>query len=132
VRAAEVPVAGIMESPTWRRWPRGQKFELSNLGSEAETAYREQIEASRQASGRPAFDAARASWAAQYAVQPDDGAYLGELRAGPRTLEHLLQALETSGADRQQTHEAVDRLAHAGLVRAPAPLPPPEPPPRRW
>jgi len=121
-----------MDRPAWKRWPRAQRFGLSAQGCDAEAGYRDCIVAARAMQGRTAFDGARAAWAARYAVEPDDGLFLGEMRGSPRTLDEIIRSVEASGADRQQTHEAIDRLTAAGLVDALAPPAPPEPPPRRW
>lgn len=122
----------MMDRPTWKHWPRGQRFRLSARGGEAETAYREGIVAARStpahspsAEARSSFDQARAAWAARYGVLPGDGLFLGEMTHEPRTLDELIRLVESSGADRRESHEAVDRLAAAGLVE---PLAPPSTP----
>lgn len=79
------------------------------------------IIASRTAEGRASFDAARASWAAEFHVQPDDGLYLAEIRGGAVTLGQIVEALETAGKTRKDAIAAVERLVDAGLVDASTP-----------
>jgi hypothetical protein len=100
-----------------RRWPRGQKFALSAAGGEAEVAYREAVTAAR-ASGRTALEAALAAWAAPRLVAPGDGVVLSELSGKRLGLPHLVEALETSGIDRNEVRAALDRLVTSGLVEA--------------
>lgn len=78
------------------------------------------IVASRSAEGRAAFDAARASWAAELRIQPDDGLYLSEIRGGAVTLGQLVEALDSCGKTRKDAIAAVERLVDAGLVDASA------------
>jgi hypothetical protein len=124
-----------MDKPTRKRWPRAQRFQLSAEGSAAEAAYREEIVASRSAPGRDSFDAARTAWAADRGIVPGDGLYLGELVRGPMTLDEITRAVDSCGASRGEVHEAVARLASAGMIEPvvpPAPPPPPPPVMRRW
>jgi hypothetical protein len=113
----------IFDTDKGARWPRSQKFSLSDSGSRAEQDYREVITASRSDAGRASFDAARKLWAGALQVEPDDGMYLGELRAGPRTLDELWRALETCGKSRTDLKAAIRRLTAVGLVLAVAPPP---------
>jgi hypothetical protein len=126
------------ERPTKRRWPRSQKFILSEKGVTAEADYRAVIVSSRSdaSAAREAFDAARAGWARTWAVESDDGLYLGEVASGPKTLEQLVAALEACDKTKQDALEAVGRTFDAGLLTtAPAPAPEVTPHtlrPRRW
>src|SRR5688500_18285221 len=101
------------------RWPRSQRFALSAKGVEAEAAYRASVAAVTGVGGRAGFDAARAAWASGLSVQPDDGAYLGELRPGAQSLNQVVEALETCGKTRADALFALGRLVDAGLVDAP-------------
>ncbi|MGC3996639.1 MAG: hypothetical protein QM767_03545 [Anaeromyxobacter sp.] len=118
------------------RWPRGQKFTVSEAGTTADEAYRAAVQEARGV-GRGALDAALAAWAAPLGVAAGDGVLLAELRAKPRGLADLARSLEDAGASPTEIRAAVDRLVKAGLVE-PVPLPsraaePPAPPPvRRW
>jgi hypothetical protein len=98
-----------------RRWPRGQKFTLSPAGQEAQAAYREAVAAVR-ASGRAALDMALKSWAAPRLLAPGDGVVLTELDGKRLGVPHLVEALETSGIERDEVRGAIDRLVGAGLV----------------
>jgi hypothetical protein len=98
------------------KWPRTQRFTLSPRGLDAEAQYREQIVASRVNSGRASFDAARAEWAKNHAIQADDGLYLAEVAAGPVNLQQIVGALETCGKNRLDAIAAIERLISAGLV----------------
>jgi hypothetical protein len=115
----------IFDTDKGVRWPRSQKFSLSETGTRAEQDYREVITAARADAGRVSFDAARTQWAGALRVEPDDGMYLGELRGGPRTMEELWRALETCGQTRSDLKSAIRRLAAVGLVQALAPPPAP-------
>lgn len=128
----------LQDIPPRRRWPRSQRFILSEKGVTAEADYRSTIVASRAdaAGGRDAFDAAREQWARTWGVQTDDGLYLGEVKAGPKTLEQLVAALESCDKTKQDAIDAVGRTFDAGLVvtapevvKEPAPFAAPR---RRW
>src|SRR5579864_1538285 len=104
----------IFHRESWRRWPRSQKFALSQRGADAETQYRETIQASRGESGRASFDAARLAWAQPLKIEPGDGLFLGELKGGPRTLEELTRALEDVGSTKREIKAGIERLINAG------------------
>ncbi len=104
-----------------KRWPRGQKFALSDPGVAAETAYRDAIHTAR-AQGRAALDTAQAAWAGPLGLQPLDGVVLGELRGGGRkSIADVARALEDCGTSAGEVKDAFDRLAEAGLVSPVAP-----------
>lgn len=100
-----------------RKWPRSQRFVLSERGADAAASYLSTIVASRSEGGRASYDAARAQWAAAYGAQPNDGLYLAEIRGGPIRLEQILEALESCGETRKDALEALERLLDAGLLR---------------
>lgn len=104
------------DKPAKRKWPRSQRFTLSEKGMAAEQEYRTSIERARDQGGRAAFEAARTTWATTYKVEPDDGAYLGELRGGPHQVAKIVDALYTSGKTRPEAYEALERLLDAGLL----------------
>ena len=104
-----------------KRWPRGQKFELSPSGAAAEIAYRDAIQAAR-AQGRTALEAAQRAWAEPLGLQAGDGVVLGELRGGKKSLAEIGRALEDCGTTAAEVKAAVDRLSDAALV-VPAPAP---------
>jgi hypothetical protein len=104
------------ERPPKMRWPRAQRFALSDRGIEAEAAYRQQIVASRTESGRASFDTARAAWAQTHALQVDDGLYLAEVAAGPVNLSQIVVSLESCGKTRLDALAALERLADAGMI----------------
>jgi hypothetical protein len=98
-----------------RRWPRGQKFTPTASGDEAEAAYREAVLGAR-ASGRTALEAALAAWAVPRLVAPGDGVVLCELSGKRLGLPQLVDALATSGIERDEVRGALDRLLTAGFV----------------
>jgi hypothetical protein len=106
-----------LKSRGGKRWPRGQKFALSQRGIEAEAAYREAIVAART-SGRSALDVAQQQWAAPLGVAPQDGVVLGELRGGKRSISELAKSLEDCGTTAADVKAAIDRLTDALLVEA--------------
>jgi hypothetical protein len=101
-----------------RRWPRSQRFTLSEKGLHAESEYRAGIVASRESDGRESFDRARAAWAASFSVDPDDGMFLGEVRSIPLQAGELIKAVESAGKTVQDTYSALARLVDAGLIAA--------------
>ena len=117
-------MAGIFEREAGKRWPRSQQFRLSPKGAEAEATYREMIVAARSGSGRTSFEAARTAWSGPLALQPNDGLFLGELQSGPKTIEEMVQALESCGTTRVEVKLAIDRLNELGLVDALTAAPP--------
>ncbi len=104
-----------------KRWPRGQKFELSPTGVAAESGYREAVHAAR-AQGRGALESAQRTWAEPLGVQPSDGVVLGELRSGKKSLADITRALEDCGTTPLEVKGAVDRLSEVKLI-APVPVP---------
>ena len=56
-----------------RRWPRSQRFALTDKGRDAEASYRSSIVCSRSQEGRASFDAARSTWTEFFPLLPDDG-----------------------------------------------------------
>jgi hypothetical protein len=104
------------DRPARRKWPRSQRFALSEKGAAAAEAYMATIVASRAEGGRGAYDAARDAWAKQYGIQPNDGLYLAEIKNGVVRLEHIVAALETCGEVRKDAIAALERLLDAGLL----------------
>jgi len=98
-----------------KRWPRGQKFTLSEAGLAAEALHREAVSQAR-ASGRSALDSALAGWSSPLGIAPGDGVVLVELRAGKKGLNELGRALEATGLEPAELKASVDRLFVAGLV----------------
>jgi hypothetical protein len=104
------------DTPKRLRWPRSQRFTLSDSGLEAEATYRSSIVASRMDEGRASFDRARVEWAERLGIQPEDGVYLCEIRARPLRLGDIVEALEACDKTRQEAVDALGRLLDAGLV----------------
>jgi hypothetical protein len=107
-----------------KRWPRGQRFNLSARGVEAEAACRAAVQEAR-AQGRAALEAAQRGWAAPLGVAPGDGVVLAELRPGRKSIADVSHALETSGMGATEVKETIDRLVDAGMVE-PAVAPEPQ------
>jgi hypothetical protein len=103
------------------RWPRGQRFRLTEAGLAAETAHAEAIRDAR-AQGRNALDGAQRRWSEPLGLEPGDGVVLCELKPGRLSLADVAGALENCGSSRGDVKEAVDRLVDRGLVE-PLPLP---------
>lgn len=98
-----------------KRWPRGQRFNLSTRGLEAETACRAMVQQARS-QGRDALEAAKQAWAAPLGVQPGDGVVLSEVRPGRRSIADVCQALEPCGVTQTEVRDALDRLVDAGMA----------------
>jgi hypothetical protein len=111
-------IFGREEGP---RWPRGQKFRLSAMGTEAEARYQAAVRSSHDQGGRQAFDQAVNAWATPFGVRPGDGVYLSELRIAVRTLNELVESLSTSGTTKSETKAGMDRLINAKLAELVAP-----------
>jgi hypothetical protein len=109
-----------VESPSTRRWPSSERFVLSARGAAVEARYRADIVTARATGGRESFDAARSAWCESYRLEPDDGAYLGELRRGAVSLARIHAELAQCGQTRKRAVEAMTRLLDLGLVE-PAP-----------
>jgi hypothetical protein len=104
-----------------KRWPRGQRFALSESGVSAHAAYLTAIQDAR-ALGRSPLEAAQASWARGLGVAPGDGVVLSELRGGQRSIAEIARALEGCGTTSVEVKQAIDRLVEAGVVE-PSPGP---------
>ncbi len=105
------------DRPPKLRWPRSQRFSLSEQGAAAEKGYREQIVASRTESGRGSFNTARQAWAVANGLQADDGLYLAEVLGGGVSLAQIIESLETCGKTRVDAIAALERLADAGMLQ---------------
>lgn len=124
-------MASIFDKHSPSGWPRGQRFQLSGKGFEAEASYREIVTSARAVPGRAAFERAQSAWATGLGVDPSDGPCLGELTAGARTVQQMAEGLESCGSTVAEVRAAVTRLVEKGLAVAVAP--PEGPPPRpRW
>lgn len=106
----------LRDPPKRLSWPRSQRFALSERGKDAERSYRESVVASRSEGGRASFDVARADWAKQFGLEPDDGLYLAEVSSGPINLQHVVAALETCGKSRKDAIESLERLIQLGCI----------------
>jgi hypothetical protein len=104
-----------------KRWPRGQKFTLTENGQSAEAAYRTTV-AEARASGRAVLDGALAAWAEPRGVTPKDGIVLAELRTGRLGVPQLVKELEPAGFAPDDVRAAIERLVGAAMI-APLPLP---------
>lgn len=104
-----------------RRWPRGQRFQLTAAGQEAEAAHGDVVREAR-AQGRAALEAAQLRWAEPLGVLPGDGVVLTQLKPGRRNLADLAEALADCGATKAEVKVTVDRLVERGLAE-PLPLP---------
>ena len=101
-------------------------------GRKAGDNYREAIVAARSGTGRQAFDAARAGWAARLTLDATDGLYLGELQSGPKTIAEMAASLDGCGPAPGEVRKAVERLVLLRMMEPLVPPPAPPPPPRRW
>ena len=136
VPAVAVEVRVVDEDkPEKVRFGRAQKFRLSPRGDEAARAYAEMIEKARSGNGRAQFEAARNSWGASLGLVAEDGLFLADFAAGPRTIAEAARSLDSCGTTAKEVKTAVDRLLGLGMLE-PVPAPP-EPAPahghyRRW
>jgi len=104
-----------------RRWPRGQRFQLTPAGADAESAHGTAVREAR-AQGRAALEQAQRRWAEPLGVEPGDGVVLSQLRPGKRSLADLAEALADCGATKADVKASVDRLVDRALVE-PTPVP---------
>lgn len=109
-------LASIFDRTPGARFQRGQKFQISPTGLEAEDRYQAALVTSRERGGRAAMDEATAAWASALGVAPGDGVYLTELRGGPRTISDLAESLESCGATKLEAKAAIERLLKAKLA----------------
>jgi hypothetical protein len=104
-----------------KRWPRGQKFALTENGLSAEAAYRTAVTEMR-GSGRSVLDGALAAWATPLGVAPKDGVVLEQLRGGKSGVSDVLRELEPAGFQPDEVRAAIERLVAAQMI-SPLPLP---------
>lgn len=102
-----------------KRWPRGQRFQLTPAGVDCEAAHASAVRDAR-AQGRAALEAAQQRWAEARGIAPSDGVVLAELRAGRRSLAEISIALDGCGLDKAQVKASLDRLVEKQLAE---PLP---------
>lgn len=100
-----------------KRWPRGQKFQISPSGAAAEAAYRAAVLGARS-SGRATLDAALAAWAAPRSVAPADGVILSELAGKRLGVAELCDALDGAGIAPEEVRAGIARLVAAGIIEA--------------
>lgn len=98
-----------------KRWPRGQKFTLTETGAAAEAAYRDAVASSR-ASGRAVLDGALAAWAGPLGLAPKDGIVLAELRGRKAGVSQLASGLEGADFALDDVRAAIGRLVAAAMV----------------
>jgi hypothetical protein len=121
------------DKPEKVRFGRAQKFRLSPRGAEAASAYAAMIEQARSGSGRAQFDAARNGWGTQLGLKAEDGLFIADFAAGPRTIAEAARSLDGCGTTAKEVKAAVDRLLALGILEpVPAPPEPVAPPYRRW
>lgn len=99
-----------------RRWPRSERFELSESGRKAAQSYLDMIVASRAEEGRRAFDEARKRWSDEFGVSAEDALCMREMVSGATTLVALVEQLDGCGPDRKQVKEALERMLEKGLI----------------
>ena len=102
-----------------KRWPRGQRFQLTPAGVDSEAAHASVIRDAR-AQGRAALDAARQRWAEPLGLYPSDGVVLAEIKLGRSSLAEVSAALDGCGLERAEVKASVDRLVEKHLAE---PLP---------
>jgi hypothetical protein len=105
------------KTPAAKRWPRGQKFTISETGAEVETSYRSVVAGARS-SGRASLDAALVGWATPRGLSPGDGVVLSELKGKRIGLPDLCRNLEATGIPPDEVRAALGRLVTAGAVAA--------------
>ncbi|HSB19107.1 MAG TPA: hypothetical protein VLD85_03760 [Anaeromyxobacteraceae bacterium] len=108
-----------LKSRGGKRWPRGQRFQLTPAGVDSEAAHASAVRDAR-AQGRTALESAQRRWAEPLGLDPADGVVLAELKVGRRSLADICTALESCGLDKAQVKVSVDRLVEKQLAE---PLP---------
>lgn len=98
-----------------KRWPRGQKFSLTETGATAEAAYRDTVASSRS-SGRAVLDGALAAWAGPLGLAPKDGIVLAELRGRRAGVAELAADLEEADFAPDDVRTAIGRLVDAAMI----------------
>lgn len=92
------------------------RVRLSSRGHSTEAAYRSHVAAAHGPSRRKAFECARSEWALCHGLEPDDGAYLGELRVIALTVRELGEALAICGQSQEMVSTTVGRLLSRGFL----------------
>lgn len=98
------------------RLGRSARFRLSSRGHSTEAAYRSHVASAHGPTRRKAFECARSEWALCHGLEPDDGAYLGELRIVALTVKELGEALAICGQTREMVSTTVGRLLSRGFL----------------
>lgn len=98
------------------RLGRSARVRLSSRGHSTEAAYRSHVAAANGPSRRKAFERARTEWALCHGLEPDDGAYLGELRVVALTVRELGEALAICGQTGEMVSTTVGRLLLRGFL----------------
>lgn len=106
-------VRGVMSEK--QKFPRSQKFRLSEKGHEAVKAYEVTIAEARTGHGRAEFEAARSAWGTPRGLTADDAPFLVEFGSG-RTLKETAEALADCGTTPRQVKDAADRLLGVGML----------------
>lgn len=101
-----------------RRKSTKGRLALSSRGQSAAADYRSAVARARGRgpSPRAEFEAARSEWAHAHGLEPDDGAYLGELRARALSLNELGEGLAICGQTREMISVTTARLREGGLL----------------
>lgn len=94
------------------------RFSLSPRGHSTAAAYRADIAEARGRGPTPRaeFELARTTWGNTYGLEPDDGAYFGELRDRGVTLDELREGLAVCGQTRDMVFSTITRLIARGFV----------------
>lgn len=103
-------------SSSLRTLRNSARVRLSPRGHSTEAAYRSHVAGASGPSRREAFESARAQWALRHGLEPDDGAYLGELRIIALTIKELGEALAICGQTREMVSDTVRRLLARGFL----------------
>jgi len=98
------------------RLGRSARVRLSSRGHTTEAAYRSHVASASGSTRRKAFERARSEWALCHGLEPDDGAYLGELRVAALTVKELGEALAVCGQTGEMVSSTVGRLLSRGFI----------------
>jgi hypothetical protein len=110
-------IESLRRPPGAMRWAPRQRFMISPVGQQAREARQVAVELARRVDeGRSGLEAAERSWAEPLGIHPEDGVYLEEFAAQPRSVAQVADGLADCGATRPEAQAAVDRLVRAGLL----------------
>jgi hypothetical protein len=118
-------IESLRRPPGAMRWAPRQRFMISEAGRQACQTRQAAVDLARRTDeGRAGLETAERTWAEPLGIHPEDGVFLEEFSAQPRSVAQVAEGLADCGATRAEAQASVDRMVRAGLLE---PVPSGEP-----